>query len=147
MNSELIQGINDQFRDRSESLELVSFSESKEMRGLGVLADNLSLTGYRSLFLKIPRHWVFRVRDTSPLNGNHLEIVKFSSKEDNNYERVAGNISRLNKIVDSTSEESGSRDNVVIVERDNDINIRYIMIKIGSCRMNEILDLLDAKRF
>ena len=40
VKSELIQGINDQFRDRSESLELVSFSESKEMRGLGVLALN-----------------------------------------------------------------------------------------------------------
>jgi hypothetical protein len=35
----------------------------------------------------------------SALNGNHLEIVKFSSKEDDNYERVAGNISRLVKIV------------------------------------------------
>jgi len=33
------------------------------------------------------------------LNGNHLEIVKFSSRKDNNYERVAGNISRLNKIM------------------------------------------------
>jgi hypothetical protein len=37
IKSELIQGINDQFRDRSESLELVSFCESKGMRGLGVL--------------------------------------------------------------------------------------------------------------
>jgi hypothetical protein len=36
VNSELIQGINDQFRDRSESLELISFYESKEMRGIGV---------------------------------------------------------------------------------------------------------------
>ena len=36
---------------------------------------------------------------TSELNGNHLEIVKFSSTDDNNYERVAGNISRLNEIL------------------------------------------------
>jgi len=40
VKSELIQGINDQFRDRSESLELISFSESKEMRGLGVFVLN-----------------------------------------------------------------------------------------------------------
>jgi triacylglycerol esterase/lipase EstA (alpha/beta hydrolase family) len=40
VNSDLIQGINDQFRDRSESLELVSFYESKEMRGLGVYTPN-----------------------------------------------------------------------------------------------------------
>ena len=38
--SELIQAINDQFRDRSELLELVSFYESKEMRGLAVHAPN-----------------------------------------------------------------------------------------------------------
>lgn len=35
-SSELIQAINDQFRDRSESLELVSFYESKGVPGLGV---------------------------------------------------------------------------------------------------------------
>ena len=36
VNSELIRGINDQFRHCSESLELVSFYESTQMRGLGV---------------------------------------------------------------------------------------------------------------
>jgi hypothetical protein len=35
-NSELIQGINNQFRDRSESIEIISFHESKGMRSLGV---------------------------------------------------------------------------------------------------------------
>jgi NACHT domain len=35
---------------------------------------------------------------TSALNGDHLEIVMFSSREDNNYYRVAGELSRLNKI-------------------------------------------------
>jgi hypothetical protein len=38
------------------------------------------------------------------LNGNHLEIVKFSSTEDNNYDRIAGNISKLNKIQESPAE-------------------------------------------
>ena len=33
----------------------------------------------------------------SPLNGNHLEIAKYSSKEDDNYVRVAGNILKLKK--------------------------------------------------
>lgn len=37
VKSELIQELNEQFRDRSRSLELVSFSESMEIRGLGVL--------------------------------------------------------------------------------------------------------------
>ena len=36
---------------------------------------------------------------TSPLNGDRLEIVKFDSKEDNNYVVVAGNIAKLNKII------------------------------------------------
>jgi hypothetical protein len=36
---------------------------------------------------------------TLPLNGNHLEIVKFYSKEDSNYAVVAGNISKLNKTI------------------------------------------------
>jgi hypothetical protein len=35
----------------------------------------------------------------SVLNGNHLEIVRFRSREDDNYLRVVGNISMLkNKI-------------------------------------------------
>ena len=36
----------------------------------------------------------------SALNGNHLEIVKYSSKEDDNYIRLRGNILRIkNKII------------------------------------------------
>ena len=42
-----------------------------------------------SAILELPRE------RTSPLNGNHVEIVKYSSIEDNNYSRVAGNIARL----------------------------------------------------
>jgi uncharacterized protein (UPF0333 family) len=33
----------------------------------------------------------------SALNGNHLEIAKFSSKDDNNYKMVAGNIVKIVK--------------------------------------------------
>jgi hypothetical protein len=43
------------------------------------------------------------------LNGNHLEIVKFSSRGDNNYERVAGTISRLNKMA-IQPDENGEMD-------------------------------------
>ena len=44
----------------------------------------------------------------SPLNGNHLEIVKFYSKEDDNFIRVAGNLSRLsNSIVNIAMQETG----------------------------------------
>lgn len=35
----------------------------------------------------------------SALDGNHLDIVKFQSKEDNNYIRVAGAISMLMKTI------------------------------------------------
>jgi len=56
--SDLIRGINDQFRDRSESLELVSFYESKEMPVIGVLGAKSSLIDDRSLFLKILQYWV-----------------------------------------------------------------------------------------
>ena len=47
VKSELIQGINDQFQDFSESLELVSFYESKEMRGLGVPTLHKSFSNCR----------------------------------------------------------------------------------------------------
>lgn len=40
VNSELIQGINDQFRDRSRLLNIISFYESREMRGIGVVTHN-----------------------------------------------------------------------------------------------------------
>jgi hypothetical protein len=29
----------------------------------------------------------------SPLNGNHIQIVKYMSENEDNYQRVAGNIS------------------------------------------------------
>jgi hypothetical protein len=34
----------------------------------------------------------------SALNGNHLEIAKFSSKDDDNYNRVAANIVKIVKV-------------------------------------------------
>lgn len=44
-NSELIQEINDAFRHRSESLQLISYYESRGVQGLGVSAIYLiSLT-------------------------------------------------------------------------------------------------------
>ena len=61
--SDLIRGINDQFRDRSESLELVSFYESKEMPVIGVLGTKSYLIGYRSLSLKILQYWVSLARE------------------------------------------------------------------------------------
>jgi hypothetical protein len=43
-NSELIQEINNQFRHRVQSLELVSFYESTGVRGLGVILALILLT-------------------------------------------------------------------------------------------------------
>ena len=43
VNSELIEGMNDQFRDRAAPLELVSFFESKEILGVGVYFQNTLL--------------------------------------------------------------------------------------------------------
>jgi len=34
---------------------------------------------------------------TAPLNGDHLQIAKYSSRNDDNYIKVAGNIKRLVK--------------------------------------------------
>jgi hypothetical protein len=34
----------------------------------------------------------------SALNGNHLEIAKFSSKDDDNYNRVAAHIVKIVKV-------------------------------------------------
>ena len=50
----------------------------------------------------------------SPLNGNHLEIVKFYSKEDVNFIRVAGNISKLNNIVNLAVQRTGERETTLI---------------------------------
>lgn len=59
VDSELIKIINAQFRDRAQDLELVSFHESTEMRGIGVnhIAFN-SLIHFSSLFPKIRRSLV-----------------------------------------------------------------------------------------
>jgi hypothetical protein len=54
VNSELIQLINDQFRGRSESLELISFHESTEVRGIGVRSSVNEL-------LRTPAHCSQRV--------------------------------------------------------------------------------------
>jgi hypothetical protein len=49
VNSELIQGINNQFRDHSESLEIVSFYESKGIHGVGVyIQSNINQPAYNS---------------------------------------------------------------------------------------------------
>ena len=40
VNSQLIEEMNDQFRDREESLELVSFYESEEILDMGVHFQN-----------------------------------------------------------------------------------------------------------
>ena len=41
----------------------------------------------------------------SPLNGNHLEIVKYYSKEDDNYVRVTGNMASLIKRISESKHE------------------------------------------
>jgi hypothetical protein len=111
VDSELIRIINDQFRDRAQDLELVSFHESTEMRGIGVNAlYNLSANRIQFVVPESSAVIGFSGERSSALNGNHLEIVKYPSKEHNNYSRVAGNISILrNKILahrPATSEES-----------------------------------------
>ena len=98
-NSEMIQEINDAFRDRSESLQLISYYESKAMRGDKVRSLTLSDITFQVIVSKDSATLGFPRERSSPLNGNHLEISKFYSKEDDNYVRVARNISKLNESV------------------------------------------------
>ncbi len=42
---------------------------------------------------------------SSLLNGNHLEICKFSGKYDDNYVRVGGHLSRLVKELEASRED------------------------------------------
>jgi hypothetical protein len=111
VDSELIRIINDQFRDRAQELELVSFHESTEMRGIGVSGlDDLSANRIQLVVPESSAVIGFSGERSSALNGNHLEIVKYSSKEDNNYIRVAGNISVLqNKILIARSAKSSEK--------------------------------------
>ena len=86
----------DLFRDRAKSLELISYHESTEMRGIGVWAAFIN--GLIFIQVIVPKESaVIGVSGeiSSSLNGNHLEIVKFLSKEDDNYITVAGNLSVL----------------------------------------------------
>lgn len=96
VKSDLIQLILDLFRDRAKSLELISYHESTEMWGIGVWAAFIN--GLIFIQLIVPKESaVIGVSGeiSSSLNGNHLEIVKFLSKEDDNYITVAGNLSVL----------------------------------------------------
>jgi len=45
---------------------------------------------------------------TSPLNGDHIEISKYESNEDDNFRRVAGNIAKIGRKLSTASAVSGS---------------------------------------
>jgi hypothetical protein len=57
----------------------------------------------------------------SALNGNHLEIAKFSSKDDDNYNRVAAHIVKIVK-VETEKKEIGA----MYVPQKDTLNIRSL---------------------
>ena len=91
---EIIKEINNAFRDRSELLELISYYESQGMHGVGV-SLTYSLLMAQVIVPKYSATLGFPDEKISPLNGNHLEIAKYSSKQDNNFIRVSKHIARL----------------------------------------------------
>jgi hypothetical protein len=94
-HNETLEDLHQQFLGRTKSLHLISYYESEAMRGGQVhpfisTRSNVQVIVPRySATLELPGE------KTSALNGNHLEIAKFMSENDNNYVRVAANISRL----------------------------------------------------
>ena len=90
----MIQEINNTFRHRSGDLELISYYESQGMHAVGV-SPTFSFLMSQVIVPKDSATLGFPGERTSALNGNHLEIAKYSSKEDDNFVRVSGNIARL----------------------------------------------------
>ena len=96
-NSESIADINRLFRDRATTLNLVSFYESRGIRALGVFSNKTLLSKIivpeSAATLRYPKEI------SSPLNGNHIEIAKYASESDGNYDRVSKRIvSQVQKI-------------------------------------------------
>jgi hypothetical protein len=112
LNSEMIQEINHAFRHRSEILELISYYESQGMQAIGV-SSTYSLLISQVIVPKDSETLGLPGERTSALNGNHLEITKYSSKADDNFIRVSGNIARLVQkighadILSTTPQEAG----------------------------------------
>jgi hypothetical protein len=87
-DSQTIKEINDTFDEHSSGLELASFWESTATPVIGVCpnalhADNQVVVPEYSATLG------FRGEIRVPLNGDHLGIVKYSSRDDNNYRVVS----------------------------------------------------------
>jgi hypothetical protein len=95
INSEMIQEINDAFQDRSQHFHLISYYESNAMHS-GLVHSFISTKSNFQVI--VPKSFAILGvpgEKVSALNGNHQEISKFRSKDDDNYIRVAGNLSKL----------------------------------------------------
>jgi hypothetical protein len=93
--SPIIATINDYFPERAFSLELISFSASTGVLGMGVIYfDRPMLMVQVIINEKSAIIGFVGEQQAVPLHGNHLEICKFNSVEDPN---LSGHIARICK--------------------------------------------------
>lgn len=86
-----IVDINTAFPDRTKSLFLVSFWESTGVRFINDVLPSL----FPFVILKVivsQDSAVIGGERSSPLNGDHVQITKYTSPSDNNFKQVSGNI-------------------------------------------------------
>lgn len=102
-NSDTVLDINDTFSRVSKTLKIISFFEttntrykkvshmhcSKLISKLGWIPTAIMIVPKESATLGFPDEARY------PLNGDHLSIVKFDSKTDQNYQKIATELYKL----------------------------------------------------
>lgn len=100
---ETIMEINNAFPNRARNMQLISFYESSEMGGL--LGVYFSAIYAHLLQLIVPRSSaMLSYGDNSrcvALNGDHIQIVKYSSPDDSNYRSISDNIASMVRRISS----------------------------------------------
>jgi hypothetical protein len=102
-NCEILTEFDRQFLTPSKNLILVSFYESTgigtvEVRCTRERANVQAIVPKTSAVLGHPDE------DSSPLNGNHIEIVKYASPRDPNYRTMSWKLSQIVKRVRSETQ-------------------------------------------
>jgi len=101
--SDTVLEINDTFSRVSKSLKIISFFETTNTRYKKVshmhCGELISKLGwFPTAVMVVPREAAalgFQDEARYPLNGDHLSIVKFDSKSDQNYQRIATELHKL----------------------------------------------------
>jgi hypothetical protein len=85
-NSKALEGISEDFRSIADKYAITSFYESDEI--------NLAVTG-KSVVPKFSALTELSHEDARPLEGNHMQIARFSGPADERFERVWKAIKRM----------------------------------------------------